>query len=70
MQMEKSLQYMIAIEPMAQDHVVPFAWIKTSVTDKSIEYAVSSLLFSAYLIMLATKSVVITLIRYKTHLKK
>ena len=38
-------------------------------TDKSIEYAVSSVLFSANLIMLATKSVVITLTRYKTHLK-
>ena len=60
---------MIAIEPMAQDHVVSFAWIKTLVTDKSIEYAVSSVLFSANLIMLATKSVVITLTRYKTHLK-
>ena len=53
---------MIAIEPMAQHHVVPFARIKTLVTDKSIEYAVSSLLFSANLVMLATKSVVITLI--------
>ena len=60
---------MIAIEPMAQDHVVSFARIKTLVTDKSIEHAVSSVLFSAILIMLATKSMVITLIRYKTHLK-
>ena len=60
---------MIAIDPMAHDHVISFAWIKTLVTDKSIEYAVSSVLFSANLVMLATKSMVITLIRYKTHIK-
>ena len=50
---------MIAIEPMAQDYVVSFAWIKTLVTVKSIEYAVSSVLLSANRVMSATKSVVI-----------
>ena len=54
---------MIAIEPTAHNHVVSFALIKTLVTDKSIEYAVSSVS------SVATKSMVITLIRYKTHLK-
>ena len=55
---------MIAIEPMAQDHVVSFAWIKTLVTVKSIEYAVSLALLSANVVRSATKSVVITLIPY------
>ena len=55
---------MIAIEPMAQDPVVSFACIKTLVTVKFIEYVVSSVLFLANLFMLATKSVVITLIPY------
>ena len=55
---------MIAIEPMAQGHVDSFAWIKTLVTVKSIEYVVSSVILSANLVMSATKSVVITLIPY------
>ena len=40
------------------------AYIKTSVTVKSIEYAVYPVLLSANLVMSATKSVVITLIPY------
>ena len=55
---------MIAIEPMARDPVVSFACIKTSVTVTSIEYVVSSVLFPANIFLLATKSVVITLIPY------
>ena len=55
---------MIAIEPMAQGPVVSFTCIKTLVTVKSIEYVVSSVLFSAYLFTSATKSVVISLISY------
>ena len=47
---------MIAIEPMAKDPVVSFTCIKTLVTVKSIEYVVSSVLFSANLFMSATKS--------------
>ena len=60
---------MIAIEPMAQDPVVSFACIKTLVSVTSIEYVVSSVLFPANLFMLATKSMVITLIPYKNSFK-
>ena len=60
---------MIAIEPMAQDHVVSFARIKTLATVKSIEYAVSSVLLSANRIMSVTKSVVYTLIPYINSVK-
>ena len=55
---------MTAIELMAQDPVVSLACIKTLVTVKSIECVVSSVLFLPNLFMLATKSVVITLIPY------
>ena len=54
---------------MAQDPVVSFAGIKTLVTVKSIEYAVSSVLLSPNRVMSATKSVLITLIPYINSVK-